>query len=129
VLLCVDGSDHARSAAACLASLPWVADCRVQVLGVNARGLDTTSAVDEAVEVLTRGGVREVHRRVIDAPPPTAAELDVREAVLAVIRSDAPDLVAVGARGAGGLEGLLVGSVTSTVVHHAPCSVLVARSG
>jgi nucleotide-binding universal stress UspA family protein len=129
VLLCVDGSDHAQSAAECLASLPWAAECHVQVLGVNARGLDTTSAVDEAAELLTRSGVREVRRRVIDAPPPTAAELDVREAVLAVIRADSPDLVVVGARGVGGLEGLLVGSVTSTVVHHAPCSVLVARSG
>lgn len=129
VLLCVDGSDHARSAAECLATLPWATDCHVQVLGVNARGLDTTSAVDEAAELLTSSGVREVRRRVIDAPPPTAAELDEREAVLAVIRADAPDLVVVGARGAGGLEGLLVGSLTSAVVHHAPCSVLVARAG
>ena len=30
--------------------------------------------------------------------------------------------------GTGGIRGLLVGSVTTAVVHHAPCSVLVSRT-
>ena len=38
------------------------------------------------------------------------------------------DLVVVGSRGGGGFVGLLMGSVSSQVVHHAACPVVVIRS-
>jgi nucleotide-binding universal stress UspA family protein len=41
-------------------------------------------------------------------------------------RSDAT-LVAVGAKGTGRATGILIGSVTTALLHDAPCSVLVAR--
>jgi nucleotide-binding universal stress UspA family protein len=37
------------------------------------------------------------------------------------------DLIAMGSKGAGGLERLLLGSVSEGVVHHAHCAVLVVR--
>jgi nucleotide-binding universal stress UspA family protein len=37
------------------------------------------------------------------------------------------DLIVVGSRGLGGFKRLLLGSVSSALVHHAPCPVLVVR--
>jgi nucleotide-binding universal stress UspA family protein len=42
--------------------------------------------------------------------------------------SDHADLLVVGARGHGGFLGLLMGSVTTYVVNHARCPVVVVRS-
>ncbi|MBK7708830.1 MAG: universal stress protein [Acidobacteria bacterium] len=39
------------------------------------------------------------------------------------------DLIIVGSHGYNSWERLLLGSVSDSVVHHAPCSVLVVRSG
>lgn len=49
------------------------------------------------------------------------------EAILAVAASRHADLIVLGTRGLGSIEGLLFGSVSRKVVHHAPCSVLVVK--
>ena len=128
ILFCTDGSAHARSALEALLGLPWLTTCRVSVLGVNDRRNKTEAAVEQAAAILREHGVDQVKHEVVEALPHTA-EFDLRSVILNAVAEQAPDLVALGARGTGGIRGLLVGSVTAAVVHQAPCSVLVARTG
>ncbi|GAA1448720.1 hypothetical protein GCM10009641_77310 [Mycobacterium cookii] len=127
VLLCTDGSDHAAAGLQALFDLPWVDGCRVGVLGVDDVNNRTQDAVVDAVEQLRAHGVSHVTHDVVSAVPHTAT-FDVRSTILASIAEQSPDLVVVGARGTGGLRGLLVGSVAAAVVNHTACSVLVAKS-
>ena len=81
---------------------------------------DEQRAIDE-LAALVRGAVPEdvelVEQRTLDARP---------EWGLLEVGADA-DLVVVGARGATGMKGLVVGSVSQQVVHHAHVPVAVVR--
>jgi nucleotide-binding universal stress UspA family protein len=52
---------------------------------------------------------------------------DPATAILDVAEKDAFELIAMGTRGLGTAERWLIGSVSDKVLHHARCSVLVAR--
>jgi nucleotide-binding universal stress UspA family protein len=54
---------------------------------------------------------------------------DPADAILDVAEERHADLVVVGNKGLTGAERFLLGSVPNKVSHHAPCSVLIIRSG
>jgi nucleotide-binding universal stress UspA family protein len=58
-----------------------------------------------------------------------AAQGDPADAILDVAEEQHADLVVVGNRGLAGAKRFLLGSVPNRVSHHAPCSVLIVRSG
>lgn len=85
-------------------------------------GSDPEVAVMEFVTE-TFGGEPDVDVEIVPAQGRQAS------AALIEAAKDA-DLLVVGSRGAGGFTGLLLGSVSEQVTHHAPCPVvIVKRSG
>lgn len=64
-------------------------------------------------------GVQNLEIRLVDEPP--------ARAILAAARSEAADLIVLGSRGLGEVEGLLAGSVSYKVNHAAPCSCMVVH--
>jgi nucleotide-binding universal stress UspA family protein len=84
--------------------------------------MDLAGWAREAVET----AIAEVHDefpdvvitpRVLEGPP----------AFVLVEAAEGADLIVVGSRGHGGFAGVLLGSVSTHVVHHAHCPVVVVR--
>ena len=74
--------------------------------------------------------IEEARRRVAEASfeiEETLLEGPGADAVIRVANVRNADLIVMGTRGMGSFEGLLFGSVSTKVTHHAPCSVLVVR--
>lgn len=69
---------------------------------------------------LKKAGLTAEGRMVVEDP---------RSALLGEARKRNVDLIVVGSHGRTGIQKLLLGSVASHVVTHAPCSVLVIREG
>jgi nucleotide-binding universal stress UspA family protein len=72
----------------------------------------------DVAAVLGAERARQVTYHVVHAAP-VRALIDAAEGA---------DVLVVGARGRGGFAGLLLGSVSDQVTHHAPCPVTVVRS-
>jgi nucleotide-binding universal stress UspA family protein len=95
--------------------------------GAYLPDIDWRPIEEQAAEVLAErlAGWQEKYpqvtvRRVIKRDRPSAA--------LRVAARTA-QLLVVGSRGRGGFAGLLLGSVSQALIHHAQCPVLVARPG
>jgi nucleotide-binding universal stress UspA family protein len=58
-----------------------------------------------------------------------ARQGDPAYALLDVAEEREADLIVVGNKGMGGAKRFLLGSVPNKVSHHAPCSVLIIRTG
>ena len=58
-----------------------------------------------------------------------AREGDPAQVIADVAEEQNADLIVVGDRGLTGLERFLLGSVSSKLSHHAPCSVMIVRGG
>jgi nucleotide-binding universal stress UspA family protein len=132
VIVGFDGSEHAERAlerAATIAgdggSLIVVSAARLSTLsrdiGTSPVDPGDAEAVQEALEkakgiMAGRGNVRFVE-----------SHGDPADALVRQAEEDKADLIVVGTRGLNLAQRALMGSVSTKVVHHAPCDVLVVR--
>ncbi|HPX61180.1 MAG TPA: universal stress protein [Deltaproteobacteria bacterium] len=77
---------------------------------------------DGIQETLSQAGVTNDGVKVVAAENPSPADAIVRYA-----EDNGVDLIVIGNKGSGAIERFLIGSVSSQVVAHAPCSVLVVK--
>ncbi|MEZ5116579.1 MAG: universal stress protein [Candidatus Nanopelagicales bacterium] len=126
VLLCVDGSPHARAACDTLLALPWLEGLEVVVAGVVERGHDPQPAVAESAEALAAAGA-VVQGRLV-RPGELDLVVNVRASLFDLMDQVRPDVVALGTRGLLGFRRLRLGSTASAVARHASCTVLLTHA-
>jgi nucleotide-binding universal stress UspA family protein len=140
ILLATDGSEEAELATTTAISLAKVSASELHVLHVGP-GLPLYELPDyparfEEVAGAQRQGSQSIlaeQVRRVEALGATAVaahlEMDERpdRAIVALGEELGVGLVVMGSRGLGGLRRTLMGSVSSSVVHHAHCPVMVVR--
>lgn len=136
----VDGSDHSQRALEWAAKEAGLRHAPLTVLGVhqvasNQWTGNPISYPEDTPEVeKVRQGAEELTQKVISHIQPGPTSVTVRAvndvAARALIEASADsDLVVVGCRGVGGFSRLMLGSVSSQLVSHAACPVVVIRDG
>lgn len=95
--------------------------------GGEALPLIAPGDVETAAHGLLRKTVEEISGADCDvAVTPKLARGHPAEVLLAL--SEDADMLVVGSRGHGGFKGMLLGSVSNHVIHHAHCPVVVVRT-
>jgi nucleotide-binding universal stress UspA family protein len=110
----------ARKGIGVTAVLAWSAP----VSAVHAARTEAVSEIERAHRRLLTEALGEVRRR-FPGVDTSCSVVRARPGPALVAESADADLVVVGSRGRGGLRGLLLGSVSQAVLHHAQCPVAV----
>jgi nucleotide-binding universal stress UspA family protein len=140
ILLATDGSPSAGQATAAAIELAVERDAKLAIvtawqIPVSAFGYSMYTAVPELAESERKAAERAL-RIAVEAAD--AAGLETRallasgeasEQICVVAEQVDADLIVIGAHGWNPLERLLLGSVSTRVLHHARCPVLVVREG
>jgi nucleotide-binding universal stress UspA family protein len=135
ILLAVDGSAHGDKAADYAAGLAAAFQADLFVVHVYPQTSDILAYDDFERFVSRRKSAGQkvldrVRQRLADrgvSPQEDLLEGPEAEAILASAEAHKADLVVMGTRGLGTIEGMLFGSISRKVSQHAHCPVLLAR--
>jgi len=145
ILLAVDGSACSDSAVEEVAKRPWPPASEVKVITAAEIpipiGMEPWAVSPDYFEELEKT-VRKASQDIVDSVVHklkkfAGEELKIsseiiqgpaRQSIVEMAESWGADLVVMGSRGLGAWSRLLLGSVSSAVVHHAKCSVEIVRT-
>ena len=142
ILIGVDDSAHSKAALEYVKKMQWPAGTKVVVLSaigspvlahtmVDAGGMSWIQSAEQVDHQQAEELTSRVERELRAAGLVTEARVtpgDPGEMLVETARGWGADLLVVGSHGRTGLGRLLMGSVASHVVTHAPCNVLVVKT-
>lgn len=141
VLVGVDDSPFSRAALEYVKRLSWASNAEFLVVSASPPlfiGPGEAVAADAIMELnrqqeryhteTAEKGAAELQAAKLRARPRMVIG-DPRHALVDEARAFKADLIVVGSHGRSGVAKLVLGSVASHIVSHAPCSVLVVRPG
>jgi len=141
LLLAIDDSEYSTAAIKEVAKRPWPPRTVVRVITVvepvppAAAELwyDASGSLERAQQALTKRATK-LTQKTSDSLKrkgfkieTAVREGDARSAIVDEARKWSADLIVLGSHGYTGIKRLLLGSVASSVVSHAPCSVEIVR--
>lgn len=139
ILIGMDGSRGAQDAVAAMADRSWPKGSKARIIAVLPDSLDPVAPTGTR---LRRRILSKEERERLDRPLAKAAGLlaaagldvevvyregDARVTILKEAKTWKADTICLGCRGMGALGRFLIGSISSTVAVHAPCTVEVVR--
>jgi len=138
IIVGIDGSGHSQQALEWAVKHAAIEHVPLTVLSVHEvatnawTGSPIIMAEDRPEEEKTRQAAQEAVNKTISElgaqPGPVTVRVISGQPARALIdASEGADMVVVGSRGVGGFSSLRMGSVSSKVVHHAACPVVVVR--
>lgn len=80
-----------------------------------------------SAKIIVNAAAEEARRRGLSDIDTLVVEGDTTRVILDTVKTKGADLIVMGSRGLGDLQGLLLGSVSHKVSHSAPCSCLIVR--
>ncbi|MBI1795861.1 MAG: universal stress protein [Candidatus Eisenbacteria bacterium] len=137
IVIAVDDSACSRQAVEFVIRMRWPAGSRVIVASVAPLAASVVMPAygpDVALPARTEHEelVARTEQQLRESGFATEGRLlagDAREALVELARAERADLMVLGSHGRTGLARLMLGSVSSHAVSHAPCSVLVVKRG
>jgi nucleotide-binding universal stress UspA family protein len=145
ILLAVDGSVCSDAAVEALARRPWPPESEVKVITAAEIpvpvGMEPWVISPDYFEEMEKS-VRKVARVVLDSALAKLKTIEdktlkisseiiqgpPRQVIVDEAENWGADLIVMGSRGLGAWNRLVLGSVSSAVVHHAKCSVEIVRT-
>ena len=135
ILVAYDGSEHSQRALQKAIEVAQCSQARLQILFAYDKippylgepnlqhMIDRSVAraqvtLEQAVQPLTASGL-EFNTNILEGP--------AAEAILRAAQSEGCDLIVMGSRGLGMVQGMLLGSVSYRVLHHATIPVLIVH--
>jgi nucleotide-binding universal stress UspA family protein len=135
IIVALDGSEHgyraleyARSLADCFGATLWLVHAFPRTS--DLLGYENYEKLVARRESAGQLILNEARRRLDETSFAVQEELieePAAEAILAVAETQQADLIVMGTRGLSSLQGLLLGSISNKVIHHAACPVMLVR--
>ena len=146
ILLATDGTVHSQAALDALTTFNLTTDDEVKIVSVVDMAVPLTvdmyggyvpataeieKAARENAQRILEESSREIKDKLTDRNVSVSTEAlfgSPESRIVETAEEMHADLIIVGSHGYNRWERLLLGSVSDSVVHHAPCSVLVVRT-